>query len=226
MNASLNPSMLVIAARSSPLSKIQVQEVENALLIHFPNLSFQRLYMKTTGCRDQKTSLRSLDKTDFFTRELDQLVLRKGCHVCVHSAKDLPEPLPEGLKIYALTEGLDPSDALVFRENESLDSLSQKAKIATSSIRREEVVKTLRSDLTFIDVRGTIEERLALLDKGEADGVVIAEAALIRLGLNHLNRLTLPGETVEGQGRLAVVGRQDEPEIEALFAPLDARVHA
>jgi hydroxymethylbilane synthase len=103
--------------------------------------------------------------------------------------------------------------------------LPKGAVIATSSERREAAVRELRPgfSFTFRDVRGTIGQRLALLDKGEADGVVIAEAALIRLGLTHLNRITLPGTTTEMQGQLAIIARQEDNEMRELFSPLDCR---
>jgi hydroxymethylbilane synthase len=214
---------LEVGARSSPLSKAQVKEILEALQSHHPHVHFDIHYMTTVGDRDQATSLRALDRTDFFTKDIDQWVLQKKGRLGIHSAKDLPLPLTCGLILFCLTRGVDPSDSLVLRPHETLQSLSSGAKIATSSVRREETVKQLRSDLIFCDLRGTIEQRLAKLNSGEADGVVVAEAALIRLGLTHLNRIRLPGTTVEGQGQLAVVGREDDQEIKALFACLDVR---
>lgn len=214
---------IIAGARSSPLSRAQLEEVAEELSRFHADWKIAPLWMDTLGDKDQKTSLRSLDKTDFFTRELDELLLRGGCRIAVHSAKDLPSPIPKGLKIAAVTRGVDPADALVFRTGARLETLPAGAKIATSSQRREEMVKQLRPDLTFIDVRGTIGKRLSQLEEGKADGVVVAEAALIRLKLTHLNRMLLPGETAEGQGRLAVVAREDDQEMLALFAPLDTR---
>lgn len=172
-------------------------------------MQYELIWVETTGDRDQKTSLRTLGKSDFFTRELDQMLLRGEIDLAIHSAKDLPEPLPEGLVLAFLTKGLDPRDSLVLRDQESIETLPNGAWIATSSERREEAVLTLRKDFRFKDVRGKVAERLALLERGEADGVVIAEAALLRLGLTHLNRLQLPGPTAPGQGQLAVVCRQN-----------------
>lgn len=212
---------LEVAARSSPLSKAQVTEIYNALQYHHADIHFQIHYMSTIGDRDQTTSLRILERCDFFTRDIDQWVLEKRGRVGIHSAKDLPFPLAQGLIRFCLTKGIDPSDSLVLRSNETLESLAKGAKIATSSLRREEMVKQLRNDLSFFDLRGTIDQRLAKLTTGEADGVVVAEAALIRLGLTHLNRIRLPGTTTEGQGQLAVVGREDDPEVRALFTCLD-----
>jgi hydroxymethylbilane synthase len=193
-------SLIKVAARDSLLSRAQVAEVAREY-----GLEFETHFVKTTGDLDKKTSLRTLDKPDFFTKEVDALVLNGTCDLAIHSAKDLPERLPEGLRLVALTKGLAPYDALVLREGEQL---KEGAVVATSSVRREEAVNMLGVPVTFTDIRGTIEERLEKLHKKEVDAVVIAEAALIRLGLNP-NRLMLPGETAPLQGRLALVARLD-----------------
>lgn len=213
-----------VGARQSPLSRAQVKEILKELHVFHPHVSFETVFLATTGDKDLKTSLRYLDKTDFFTKEVDELVLNGQCRIGIHSAKDLPDPLTQGLKLIAITQGVDPSDVLVLREGEDFAKLKAGSIIATSSIRREEMVKTLRSDLSFIDLRGTIHERIAKLDSGEADGVVVAEAALIRLGLTHLNRLRLPGETVAYQGQLAITSRDDDQDMASLFSCLDFRL--
>jgi hydroxymethylbilane synthase len=186
--------MLKIGARSSPLSRAQVEEIQIEL-----GLQFEPVWVETTGDLDRTTSLRSLEKNDFFTRELDQMLLEGKIDAAIHSAKDLPDPLPKGLKIALLTQGLDPRDSLVIKR-EPIQV------VATSSVRREEAVRQLFPNSRFIDLRGTIQERLEI----DADGVVIAEAALIRLKLTHLKRIFLPGPTVPGQGKLAIVCRENE----------------
>lgn len=210
--------ILRAAARRSPLSQVQVLEVEQELKRWRPEYAFKAVYVDSHGDIDQATSLRTMNKTDFFTREVDALVLSGNCRLAIHSAKDLPEPLPEALQLICLTHGVDSSDALVLREGQTLASLSAHAQIATSSVRREEAVRVLRHDLRFCDVRGNIGQRLQLLDEGRVDGVVIAEAALIRLGLTHRNRIRLPGSTTPLQGQLAVVARCDDSEMERLFS--------
>lgn len=214
---------LVAGARKSPLSQVQFEEIKQALAVHHPHISLVPHFVDTTGDKDLQTSLRSLGKCDFFTKEIDALLLNGECHLGIHSAKDLADPLPQGLRIAALTVGVDPSDALVLREGMTLQSLPTGAKIATSSVRREEAVSCLRNDLSFVDVRGNIGQRLAKLDSGEVDGVVIAEAALIRLGLTHLNRVRLPGETTPLQGQLAVVVRDGDHAVSEVFHCLDSR---
>ena len=178
-----------VGARSSPLSRAQVEEIRREF-----GLEFEVIWVETFGDRDRSTSLRTLEKTDFFTRELDQMLLDGTIDAAIHSAKDLPDPLPKGLKIAALSQGIDPRDSLVVKREPI-------RVVATSSERREEAVRCLFPDCQFVDLRGTIHERL----QADVDGVVIAEAALIRLGLTHLRRLFLPGETAPLQGKLAIV---------------------
>jgi hydroxymethylbilane synthase len=212
-----------VGARASSLSKAQVQEVLHEIQQLNPQIEFECIYQETTGDKDRLTSLRTLGKTDFFTKEIDDLLLKGGCRIAIHSAKDLPEPIPNGLALAAITHGMDSADVVILRSGENFHTLPPGAKIATSSHRREELVKQLRKDLTFCDLRGTIEERLALLDQGQADGIVVAEAALIRLGLTHLNRMRLEGETVPNQGRLAILCRTEDSEMLTLFRCLDSR---
>lgn len=212
-----------VAGRSSPLSIAQIDEVLQELHRFHPYVEFECRYVQTLGDKDLTTSLRGMEKTDFFTREIDAMLLAGECRIAVHSAKDLPHHLPEGLSVAAITYGLDSSDALVFRKGDSLQSLPAGSRVGTSSARRDEVIRALRTDLEMVDIRGNIGQRLAKLDSGEVDAVVIAEAALIRLGLDSLNRMLLPGKTVEGQGKLAVVVRSEDEEMLNLFRCLDTR---
>lgn len=206
-----------VMARSSPLSRVQVQEIIDLLKEKGISVSFDTEYISTTGDLDLQTSLRSMERTDFFTREIDRAVLKGEARIGIHSAKDLPFPLPKGLQLICLTKGIDPRDALVLKEGVSLDSLPEVPCIATSSVRREALVREILPRAQFIDLRGTIQQRIEKLNDSGIDGVVIAEAALIRLKLTHLHRLYLPGSTTEGQGRLAVVSRTGDQEMEILF---------
>lgn len=206
-------------ARTSKLSRIQVGEVLNML----PDLDCDITYVESKGDLDQATSLRSLDKDDFFTYELDQALLAGKADFAIHSAKDLPDPMPKGLTMAALTEGVDRADSLVMRPGFTIDSIPSGGKIATSSIKREEAVRQVRGDLAFVDIRGTIERRLQVLETSDVYGVVLAKAALVRLNLLHLNMIDLPGETTPGQGQLAIVCREGEETIQKIFKPIDAR---
>jgi len=206
-----------VAARASNLSKVQFQEVVDLLAMHHPHVELVPTFVETRGDLDKTSSLRTLDKTDFFTREIDAMVRDQVYRLAIHSAKDLPNPLPSYLQIVALTKGIDASDSLVVRQGESLP---MGGVVATSSLRREQNVRAWRADVTCVDIRGTIEERLHQLDEGHVDGVVIAEAALIRLKLNHRTRIKLEGETTPHQGRLAVVAHATDGEMTELLGVL------
>ena len=203
-----------VAARDSLLSQKQVQEVLSALQKHHPKVRFINCLMKSRGDLDQATSLRSLEKSDFFTKELDEAVLDGSCHIGIHAAKDLPDPLTQGLSLIALTQGIDPSDVLVVRDGETI---RQKAKIATSSWRRQKTVESLYPTAICVDIRGTIEQRLLLLDQKDVDAVVMAKAALLRLGLTHRTMIALPGPVAPLQGKLAIVAKVEDVEMQKLF---------
>jgi hydroxymethylbilane synthase len=212
-----------VGARGSPLSRAQLDEVLHELLQYNAKVTFHPIWVETRGDKDQKTSLRTLERSDFFTHEIDTLQLARGCRIAIHSAKDLPDPLPKGLTLVALTRGVDPSDALVLRDHQTLENLPLKAKIGTSSLRREKNILELRPDLISVDIRGDIHTRLALLDQGIVDGVVVAEAALIRLKLTHRTHIPLCGERAPLQGQLAVVAGQGDEEMCQLFRCIDRR---
>lgn len=207
-----------VGARGSKLSLKQVEEAMGEI-----GESYELVTIETRGDRDLKSSLGPMDKTDFFTQEIDRCVLRGECDVGIHSAKDLPEPLPKGLMMVALTRGVDPSDSLVLPEKETLSSLRKGAFIGSSSPRRDKVVKGLRPDLFCREVRGPVDRRLEMLDQGEIDGLVVAEAALIRLGLTERNRITLPGKVAPLQGQLAVIARSGDEAMKKFFQPMDTR---
>ena len=211
--------LISIGARNSSLSRAQVEEVVSELKKFHPGITYEANWIQTTGDCDLSTSLRTLEKTDFFTKEIDQRQLNGEFRISIHSAKDLPDPLHAGLQIVAITKGVDPSDVIVLREM----NLPEGAKIGTSSIQREQRIKALRSDLHCADIRGSVERRLAQLDEGLYDGVVMAEAALIRLGLTHRLRIPLPGESAALQGQLAVIAREGDQEMVELFHCIDTR---
>lgn len=213
----MQPSLEIrVSARQSPLSKAQVEEVYQELLRYHPHVLFNTHWVETRGDLDKKSSLRALEKSDFFTYEIDQMLLQNACDVAIHSAKDLPDPLASGLKVAAYTKGVDPSDVLVYLGGQ----FPQGGLVGTSSERREENVRTLFPEARFVDIRGTIQERLDKLIRGEIDGLVVAEAALIRLNLTHFPRLQIPGPVAALQGKLAIVIRQKDHFLEELFSPL------
>lgn len=212
-----------VGARSSPLSRAQVEEIKKELSSLRPEVELVMKWVETAGDKDLETPLQELERTDFFTRELDQLLLQGEIQAAIHSAKDLPAPLPKGIILAAMTRGLDSRDALILKKGETIETLAEGAKIGTSSLRRERAIQALRDDLQFVPVRGTIGRRLALLRAGEIEGLVVAEAALLRLRLDP-PRIYLEGAAAEGQGRLAVVCHEKESAIRELFQCLDSSI--
>lgn len=209
-----------VGARSSALSKAQVDEVAREISAFYPSLQLLPMWIETEGDRDKKTPLWQVNKPDFFTKEIDQRLLNGECRIALHSAKDLPSPLPEGLTCVALTQGLTPKDSLVMAPGYTLETLPPNPKIGSSSKRREAAIRSLRPDALVVDIRGTIDERLQLLEKRVVDAVVIAEAALIRLNLVQINRLILNHETEKLQGRLAIIARADDVEMKTVFSSI------
>lgn len=206
-----------VGARPSALSRAQVEEVWQAFSVIHPDYYFTPIWIPTKGDKDQSTSLLGKEHTDFFTYELDVAVQEGTCHIAIHSAKDVPDPLPKGLCVVAYTKGVDPSDVLVLPEEGGLDVLPLGARIGTSSLRRQHMVGALRADFCFVDIRGSVEDRLALLQEGKVDALVVAKAALIRLGRNP-PCLPLPGPFAAMQGRLAIVAKEGDEERRQLFS--------
>jgi hydroxymethylbilane synthase len=214
---------ILVAARNSPLSKVQVQEVEESLRGFYPEIQFSPIWLDTRGDRDQKTSLKTLPRDDFFTRELDEALFRGNVRAAIHSAKDLACPIPPGLAIVALTAGRDGRDALVLRKEDTLSALPKNARIATSSTRRDALIGALRADLQSVDIRGTIEKRLSELASRKVDGIIMAMCALERLRISDYTIIPLDGPHARFQGRLAVLARDDDTEMCELFSPLDTK---
>lgn len=212
-----------VAARSSSLSQEQVTEVLELLRQHHPKVSFNSTWMSTVGDNDQTTSLRDLDKTDFFTRELDEALLSDKVQVTIHSAKDLPEPLPEGISVVALTRSLDPRDMLVPAEHYGTGKLPKNPVVGTSSERREAAVLHKYPQAIIKDIRGSIISRLGQLDAGDYDAVVMPECALLRLKMTGRARVPLHGESAPLQGQLAITARSGNAEMAHLFACIDTR---
>ena len=215
-------SSLKIGSRPSRLAIAQVQEILGSVGAygHTP-LQYELITFKTQGDKDKKTSLTRQPGDDFFTDTLDQALLKDDIDIAVHSAKDLPQRIPVGLEIFALTETLDDRDAWVGLR--AFADLPKGAKAGTSSILRQKQIKQLRPDVHIVDIRGTIEERIELVKQGKVDGIVVAACALKRLGLKKEIKEIFPWEGMALQGQLAVVGRAKDTALRNLFKAIDVR---
>ena len=209
-----------IASRSSPLALAQVEEVIRDLKALGRALDIKILKFETAGDKDKKTPLTE-SRDDFFTDSIDRALLEGRADIAVHSAKDLPQNLHEGLKIFALTRALDARDAWVGRVH--WKDLPLHALVGTSSALRQQQVLTMRPDVTIVNIRGSINERIQLVKDSKVDGIVVALCALKRLKLEAEIKDIFPWEGTPLQGRLAVVGRRHDHALENLFSVLDAR---
>lgn len=198
-----------VGTRASRLALAQVEEITQ----HFGEVASEIKTFSTRGDLDKKTPIEKEEGTDFFTDEIEKALIKGEIDLAVHSAKDLPDKIPEELEIAIVTSSIDKDDVLVSRENLPLEALSAGARIGTSSKRRKEQIFTVRPDLEPLDLRGNIDERLEKLDKGEFDAIVVAAAALARLGLEKRITQRLPFETAKGQGSLALEIRKKDVEL-------------
>jgi len=199
-----------IGVRPSLLALKQVQEARPILEKIYPGAEFEACKIYTPGDRDKVTPISEVDGSDFFTRDIDEALLNGKIDVAVHSSKDLPLALPKGLKVLFETESISRFDALVSNEGYKLAELVSGSRIGASSLRRKKEIKGLRPDLEIVDARGTIEERLNLVDSGKIDALIVAHAALIRLKLEHRIAEIFPLDifcTHPKQGCLAIVTR-------------------
>ncbi|MFH1367677.1 MAG: hydroxymethylbilane synthase, partial [Elusimicrobiota bacterium] len=179
---------LRIITRESNLALEQVKEV----IRHFSDIDFEIISRRSYGDKHKEVSLMPDVPGDFFTRELDRMLLDGEGDAAVHSAKDLSVPLTAGLSLIALLKADDRSDCLVSRNNLTLKNLLKGARVGASFEARKKQLLGLRPDLKIIPVRGTIEERLALVDNGRIDALVVAACALKRLGLESRISEILP----------------------------------
>lgn len=212
-----------IATRKSPLAMWQAEFVRDALLSLHPNLQIELVKMSTQGDKILDTPLAKVGGKGLFVKELEQGMLAGDADIAVHSMKDVPVEFPEGLHLPVVCKREDPRDAFVSNNYQSIDDLPQGAKVGTSSLRRECQLRTYRSDLEVLPLRGNVNTRLAKLDAGNYDAIILATAGLKRLGFDDRikSRLT-PEQSLPaiGQGAVGIETRVNDDEINALIAPL------
>lgn len=215
-----------VGTRTSPLAIKQVEEIVSIMRQHQPNFSVEIVGIDTYGDKDKITPISDIEGSDFFTREIDEAILKGEIDFAVHSAKDLPDIIPDGLTISAITKSIDPYDVVVSKGNKALQKLPHQAKVGTSSLRRKTQLKAYRSDLKIVDLRGNIEERLNKLDSSDMDAIVIAAAGLVRLGLEDRIAQRVPFDILRPhplQGSLAIMTKDDNRHLQKLFSVIDIR---
>lgn len=212
-----------IATRKSQLALWQAEFVRAELLRHHPELTVELVTFTTRGDRILDAPLAKVGGKGLFVKELENALLAGEADLAVHSMKDVPMSFPPGLGLATICEREDPRDAFVSNTCAALEALPQGAIVGTSSLRRQSQLRALRPDLDIRHLRGNVNTRLAKLDAGEFDAIILAAAGLIRLGFHDRIRQPLP-TTVSlpagGQGAVGIEIRTDDDQLRALLAPL------
>ena len=212
-----------IATRESQLALWQAYFIKAELERHHPGIVVEILGMKTKGDKILDVPLAKVGGKGLFVKELEQAMLEDRADIAVHSMKDVPMEFPEGLGLSVICEREDPSDAFVSNHFNNLNELPQGAKVGTSSLRRQLQIKALRPDLQLLDLRGNVNTRLAKLDSGLYDAIILASAGLMRLDFHDRIQSRLTDEQclpAGGQGAVGVECRLSDTATMALLAPL------
>lgn len=213
----------IIGSRSSKLAMTQTRYVMDELKRSNPSSDFEIKTIKTVGDTMLDVALSKIGDKGLFTKEIEDALLRREIDFAVHSMKDLPTELPEGLDIAAVTKREDPRDVLVSKQGFTLKTLPEHSKVGTSSLRRRAQILHLRRDVSILDLRGNLDTRIKKLNDGLYDAVVLAYAGIRRLGL----KLNLSAISIEdilpqaGQGALGVEVHKDAREVHKLVKALD-----
>ncbi len=213
-----------IATRKSALALWQAEFVKAELERFHPHVEVELVTMTTKGDIILDTPLAKVGGKGLFVKELEQAMLEGRADIAVHSMKDVPVDFPEGLELHTICEREDPRDAFVSNHYSDIDSLPAGAVVGTSSLRRQCQLKARRPDLDIRDLRGNVNTRLAKLDEGQYDAIILAAAGLIRLEMSERIRSFISAEEslpANGQGAVGIECRSDDEVIKALLAPLE-----
>ena len=220
----MSKKKLIVGTRSSQLALWQADFVIGELRKRYPDLAIEKRLMTTKGDKILNAPLAKIGGKGLFTKELETAMLAGEIDIAVHSLKDMPVMVPEGLVITAVTERADAGDALVSQRYGSFGALPEGAKVGTSSLRRRAQLLHARPDLQIVDLRGNVNTRLRKLEEENFDGIILACAGLKRLGFGERVRQVLPRSLclpAVGQGALAIESRIDDRETRELLSFLD-----
>ncbi|TLY37554.1 MAG: hydroxymethylbilane synthase [Nitrospirae bacterium] len=215
---------LVIGTRGSALAVWQAEWVLARLREVEPGIGISIKRIKTTGDKVLDTPLAMIGGKGLFVKEIEDALARGEIDLAVHSMKDVPTRLPQGMAILAMPERDNPYDVLISRRGLLLDDMPKGARIGTSSLRRQSQILRYRPDLTVVMLRGNLDTRLRKLDEGAYDGIIVAAAGLNRLGLAHRVTQSLSADIclpAIAQGALGLEGRADDDVVKMLAGRLN-----
>jgi hydroxymethylbilane synthase len=212
-----------IATRKSPLALWQAEHVAKLLETTFPGIKTELVKMTTQGDKILDAPLAKIGGKGLFVKELEVGMLEGAADIAVHSMKDVPVEFPEGLHLGAILSREDPTDAFVSNQYASLTDLPPNARIGTSSLRRQCQIKELYPNAEILTLRGNVNTRLAKLDAGDYDAIILASAGLIRLGMGARITQRLDTKTslpAIGQGAIGIECRVDDKELNDMLSKL------
>ena len=217
-------SSLVVGTRGSPLALWQAKWVQQQLREIAPQLSVEVQRIKTSGDKILDVPLAKIGGKALFVKEIEEALLRGEIDLAVHSMKDVPTALPDGLGILCIPPRENPQDVLVSRQGQTLEQLPTGARIGTSSLRRQAQLLRRRPDFHISMLRGNLDTRLRKVREGEFDAIVLAAAGLRRMGwVDQVTEYLAPEVSLPaiGQGALAIEGRTSDSFVRDLLQPLD-----
>jgi hydroxymethylbilane synthase len=217
-------STLIIATRESPLALWQTNWVRAQLLAYHPHLSIKLLGLTTSADRVPYVSLAQIGGKGLFVKELEDALLDGRADIAVHSMKDVPLELPNGLCLPVICGRAEPRDVFISNQFSSFAELPQNALIGTSSLRRQSQLRAIRKDIQMGGLRGNVQTRLARLDSGEFAAIILAAAGLHRLNLENRISSYLSIEELlpaPGQAALGIECRHQDEKTRSLIMPLD-----
>src|SRR3954463_13072868 len=221
-------ALLRIGSRGSQLALWQAHHI--SALLRERGHEIELTIIHTTGDKITDVALAKVGTKGMFTKEIEEALAEGRVDLAVHSLKDLPTELPKGFEIAAITERQDPRDAFCSRHYRSFQELPQRARVGTSSLRRQAQLKAIRPDLDIHPLRGNVDTRLRKLEQGEYDAIILASAGLKRLGKTELIQQIIPAEIMcpaAGQGALGIEIREGDVKNRELLAFLnDANARA
>ena len=213
-----------IATRKSALALWQAEYVKQKLMDAHPNIIIELVPMSTQGDKILDTPLAKIGGKGLFIKELEVAMSEDRADIAVHSMKDVPIAFPAGFGLHAICERENPYDAFVSNRFDSIEALPEGAIVGTSSLRRQCQLRSARPDLQIRDLRGNVNTRLAKLDEGQYDGIILAAAGLIRLQMQERIQAQISAEfslPAVGQGAVGIECRNDDADLIALLAPLN-----
>ena len=215
---------LRIGTRGSQLALFQVSWVKEKLVQAHPRLKVTLIKIKTTGDKIQDAPLAKIGRKGLFVKEIEEALIQKRIDFAVHSIKDVPIELPEGLYLPVITKREDPRDVFISKEGIGLKDLPRGARIGTSSLRRQVQLLHFRDDFAMIPLRGNLDTRLKKLSSLQLDGIILASAGLRRMCWEaRVSEYFDPAIMLPaiGQGVLAVEGRRGDERVDQVVAPLN-----